>query len=356
MKNIESYISELVGNHDCVIVPGFGAFIAQPTSADIHPITHKFTAPGRTLGFNAQIKVNDGLLASEISVNEKISFNDANTLIDEFVKKISSSLSLYKLYNFNGIGRFFYNVEGRLEFEPDYLINFSSDSFGLTDFVFKPIERNTYNMNQPTTHRNAKDASVKTIEKGEAAQKKSSSLTKVLLILMPLVVLIGAAGYVVYNQQQDISLGGISIFKTLGIKKEVVIADTTTKVATVDSSVVAEVEQAVEMPEEVAAVEETVVEEKPVSVKKEKKAVTAVQTADAVSGKYYVIVGSFKTESNADKLYEKLSAKGKAVTKLPIDANGYYKVAVGTFDSMEAANTEASGLEADFSGIWIKKY
>ncbi|MGN6647383.1 MAG: hypothetical protein ACTHJT_12735 [Cytophaga sp.] len=94
MKNIESYISELVGNHDCVIVPGFGAFIAQPTSADIHPITHKFTAPGRTLGFNAQIKVNDGLLASEISVNEKISFNDANALIDEFVKKISSSLSL----------------------------------------------------------------------------------------------------------------------------------------------------------------------------------------------------------------------------------------------------------------------
>ncbi|MGN6645175.1 MAG: SPOR domain-containing protein, partial [Cytophaga sp.] len=254
-----------------------------------------------------------------------------------------------------GIGRFFYNIEGKLEFEPDYLVNFSSDSFGLTDFVFKPIERNTYNMNQPTTHRNAKDASAKATEKGEAAQQKSNSLTKVLLILMPLVVLIGAAGYVVYNQQQDISLGGISIFKTLGIKKEVAVADTTTKVAAVDS-VAAEVEQAVEMPQEVAAVEETVIEEKPVSVKKEKKTVAAVQTADAVSGKYYVIVGSFKNESNADKLHEKLSAKGKAVTKLPIDANGYYKVAVGAFDSMEAANTEASGLAADFSGTWIKKY
>ena len=176
MKNIEFYISELVGNHDCVIIPGLGAFIAQPTSADIHPITHKFTAPGRTLGFNAQIKVNDGLLASEISINEGINFQEANTLIDEFVKNISTSLSLYKHYNFSGIGRFFYNIEGKLEFEPDYLVNFSSDSFGLTDIVFKPIERNTYDMNQ-NTHRKAKEVSSKVTGSGDLVIKgKADSL------------------------------------------------------------------------------------------------------------------------------------------------------------------------------------
>jgi len=356
MKNIEFYISELVGNHDCVIIPGLGAFIAQPTSADIHPITHKFTAPGRTLGFNAQIKVNDGLLASEISVREGVNFQDANTSIEEFVKKISTSLSLYKHYNFTGIGRFFYNAEGKLEFEPDYLANFSSDSFGLTDFVFKPIERNTYDMN-PNTHRKAKEVASKGDDKGEASKEKSNTLTKVLLVLMPLVVLIGAAGYVVYNQQKDISLGGFSVFESLGLKNAVV-ADTTSQIVLADTSAaVASVEDAEVQPEIIQ--EEQVIEEVPAAVPVETNKVTKaakVEAANAESGKYYIIVGSFKNENNADKLHEKLVKKGKSVTKLPVDANGYYKVAVGSFETIDAANSEVTNLASDFSGIWVKKY
>jgi len=280
MKKIELYISELVDNHDCVIIPGLGAFIAQPTSADIHPITHKFTAPGRTLGFNAQIKVNDGLLASEISVREGISFQEANTYIEEFVKKIATSLSLYKHYNFTGIGRFFYNLEGKLEFEPDYLANFSSDSFGLTDFVFKPIDRNTYDMNQDT-HRKAKEAASKYNKGEETPVTKSNTLAKVLFVLMPLVVLIGAAGYVVYNQQKDISLGGINIFESLGLKNTVAITDTAvnnSEIAVVDSLPAAEVtaEEVAETPEEITP-EAKVIEEVTATVKEvpaSKKVVT----------------------------------------------------------------------------------
>lgn len=361
MKNIEIYISELVGNHDCVIVPGLGAFIAQPTSADIHPITHTFTAPGRTLGFNAQIKVNDGLLASEISVREGVTFNEANTSIDEFVKKITTSLSLYKHYNFTGIGRFFYNVEGKLEFEPDYLVNFSSESFGLTDFVFKPIDRNTYDMNQ-NTHRKAKEVASKESDKGEIPKQKSNPLTKVLLVLMPLIVLIGAAGYVVYNQQKDISLGGIGIFESLGLKNTVAVTDTTSQIVSSDtSSVVAGIEETQVEPEviyEEQAFEEEV--QTPVDVIKTTKPVkteiSKVETANAESGKYYIIVGSFKNENNADKLHGKLVNNGKTVTKLPVDANGYYKVAVGSFESIDDANSEVTNLAADFSGIWVKKY
>jgi len=358
MKNIEFYISELVGNHDCVIIPGLGAFIAQPTSADIHPITHKFTAPGRTLGFNAQIKVNDGLLASEISINEGINFQEANTLIDEFVKNISTSLSLYKHYNFSGIGRFFYNIEGKLEFEPDYLVNFSSDSFGLTDIVFKPIERNTYDMNQ-NTHRKAKEVSSKVYDKGgEASTKKSNTLAKVLFVLMPLMVLIGAAGYVVYNQQQDVSLGGINVFESLGMKNAVTVKDTVSNVVAVDSvSEAVATEEVIETPE-VAVLEQTVEEvtPEPVEVKEVKKSSKKIETGSTESGKYYIIVGSFKNENNADNLHEKLVKKGKSVTKLPLDTNGYYKVAVGSFETIDAANSEVTNLASDFSGIWIKKY
>jgi len=364
MIHIEKYIAELVGNHDCVIIPGLGAFIAQATSADIHPITHKFTAPGRTLGFNAQIKVNDGLLAAAISRKEGVSFQDATASIEAFVKHFNSSLSLYKHYNFAEIGRFFYNVEGKLEFEPDYSINFSSDSFGLTDFIFKPIERNTYDMNQPTKHRNAKDLSAEEQKLQEGEKKKSASFAKILLVLMPLVVLIGAAGFVVYNQQQDVSLGGINVFESLGIKKhaakidtvsEVVVVDTlntvaTENVAAIDSAVVIADVQPSEPVTEMPVIESV----KPKATKQHTSSEKVASTN--VGSGYYIIIGSFKNETNADKLYKKLSAENKAAVKLSLDQNGFYKIAVGSFDTKEAATAELSSLEATYSGTWIKKF
>ncbi|WP_018342107.1 SPOR domain-containing protein [Cytophaga aurantiaca] len=355
MINIEKYIAELVGNHDCVIVPGLGAFVALATSADIHPITHKFTAPGRTLSFNAQIKVNDGLLAAEISRKEGISFQEATAMIDEYVKQFNTSLSVFKHYNCNGIGRFFYNVGGKLEFEPDFTINFSSDSFGLTDFIFKPIDRNTFDMTTSPNHRKAKEVSSK--EKSEeGAKSKTTVLAKVLFILMPLVVLIGAAGVVVYNQQSDVSLGGINIFGSLGSKKEIAVVDSIATIAVVDS--VAEVSNEEVMPAVdtvVAEVTPEVIEAAPVKEVKHKKPAT-VAASEATAGKYYIIVGAFKNESNADNLYSKLQTENKAAAKLPLDAAGFYKVAVGSFESLEAANAELTNLQGTYSGIWVKKY
>ncbi|WP_299250929.1 SPOR domain-containing protein [uncultured Cytophaga sp.] len=358
MIYIQKYIAELIGNHECVIVPGLGAFVAQASSAEIHPITHKFTAPSRTLSFNAQIKVNDGLLAAEISRKEGISFSEALTSIDEYVKYFNTSLSVLKHYNCVGIGRFFYNSGGKLEFEPEFAINFSSDSFGLPDFVFKPIDRNnTYEMNSPTNHRNAQDASSKEL-KEEGAKKKTSTAAKIMFVLMPLIVLIGAAGLVVYNQQEDISLGGVHIFESLGLKKN----------NTVDSSQIVLVDSLItetEVNEEVIVnnegevqgevFEETIIET-PVNVIKKTKTVTQVTTSEIATGKYYVVIGSFKNESNADGLYSKLLNSHKGVVKLPLDANGYYKVAVGSYDSMEAANVEYASLQNTYSGSWIKKY
>ena len=360
MIHIEKYIAELVGNHDCVIVPGLGAFVALATSADIHPITHKFTAPGRTLSFNAQIKVNDGLLAAEISRKENVSFQEANTFIDEYVKQFNLSLSVFKHYNCTGIGRFFYNIGGKLEFEPDFTINFSSDSFGLPDFIFKPIDRNTYDMNPSKNHRTAKEVSLK--EKlDESAKRKTTVLAKVLFVLMPLMVLIGAAGVVVYNQQEDISLGGIHVFESLGLKKEVPVIDSAAQVA-VDT--LAEVTN-----EEVAYLADTVVQEVKIevtevivpineSIKARKATVkaTKVESSEPATGSYYIVVGSFKNENNADNLYSKLLHVSTKTVKLPLDANGFYKVAVGSFESLESANTELSSLQGTYNGIWIKKY
>ena len=356
MIYIQKYIAELIGNHECVIVPGLGAFVAQATSADIHPITHKFTAPSRSLSFNAQIKVNDGLLAAEISRKEGVSFNEALTSIEEYVKYFNTSLSVLKYYNCVGIGRFFYNSGGKLEFEPDFAINFTSNSFGLPDFVFKPIERNnTYEMNSSTNHRNAKDASSNE-PKEEGVKKKMSAAAKIMFVLMPLLVLIGAAGVVVYNQQNDVSLGGVHIFESLGLNKnnkievdssQIVLGDSmTTETEVIEEAVV----------DNAGVVQEEVIIDTPVTKNKKPKMTATVNASEITVGKYYIIIGSFKNENNADGLYSKLQNGQKAVVKLPLDANGFYKVAVGSYETVDAANAEYTSLQEIYSGSWIKKY
>lgn len=356
MIQIEKYIADLIGNHDCVIVPGLGAFVAQVVSATIHPITHKFTAPNKTLSFNAQIQVNDGLLAAEISRKENISFNDALANINDYVKAFNAALSVLKHFNCVGVGRFFYNKGGKLEFEPDYTINFSSDSFGLPDFVFKPIDRNnTYEMNSPTNHRTAQDVS-STEVKEEGKKKKSSTATKILFVMMPLLVLIGAAGFVVYNQQNDLSLGGIHLFDSMSSKQELAV-DTSNALILVDSLTEENHEEYQsgtsenfeESPEVVAVTPEI---KTPVSSKK----ATIIKSSEVATGKYYIVVGSFKNENNADGLYSNLQNNSKSVVKLPLDANGFYKVGIGSFESLEAANAEFASVQNTYAGSWIKKY
>lgn len=113
--------------------------------------------------------------------------------------------------------------------------------------------------------------------------------------------------------------------------------------------------EALAQTEEVPVMEEVVVETKTTANTSAKK-VQNIAPGEVVSGTFYVIIGSFKNESNADKLYSKLTDSGKQVVKLPVDANGFYKVAVGSFESLEKANSEMANLEPSYSGIWVKKY
>ena len=74
MIRLTEHIAYLLTCHDCVIVPGWGAFIAQRTSASFDPATGVFTPPCRCLTFNASIADTDGLLARSVSRREQIPY------------------------------------------------------------------------------------------------------------------------------------------------------------------------------------------------------------------------------------------------------------------------------------------
>ena len=88
--SISKHIIELLHKHDCVIIPGFGAFLTKsiPASHD----NNIFSPPKKSVTFNGMLKENDGLLANEISAKENISYNASLKQIKKEVKALLSSL------------------------------------------------------------------------------------------------------------------------------------------------------------------------------------------------------------------------------------------------------------------------
>lgn len=69
-------------HHDCVVVPGFGAFMINHEAARYDASAGIFLPPSRSLGFNPEVRHNDALLLGSISRREGISIEAARSALD----------------------------------------------------------------------------------------------------------------------------------------------------------------------------------------------------------------------------------------------------------------------------------
>lgn len=141
VMNIEKQISELLFEHDCVIVPDFGGFVCNISSASIHPSKHQFRPPYKKISFNRNLKNNDGLLANQIVQAQGITYTESNRLVSEYVQNLNYILSTEKRFVVNAVGTFYIGAENTLHFEQDETVNYLPDSFGLYTFNSPLIKR-----------------------------------------------------------------------------------------------------------------------------------------------------------------------------------------------------------------------
>lgn len=137
---LSKYIKDLLYRYECVILPGFGAFLTQYQTARIDH-DHQFYPPGKTLAFNRQLQTNDGILANYLATVEGYSYELALQKIRNFTGEISLKLSEGEVVSLPYIGEFSLNKERNVQFIPSDKVNFSRDSFGLTTFTSGSILR-----------------------------------------------------------------------------------------------------------------------------------------------------------------------------------------------------------------------
>tara|TARA_B100001146_G_scaffold225257_1_gene249107 strand:+ start:33852 stop:34787 length:936 start_codon:yes stop_codon:yes gene_type:complete len=138
---LATYIKDLLYRYECVIIPGFGAFLTQHQSAHIDAASQTFYPPSKTLSFNRQLQTNDGLLAHYVASVEGISYETALATIRNFTGSLSLRLSEGETVPLENIGSFVLNAERKVQFEPDHQQNFNTASFGLSTVVATEIQR-----------------------------------------------------------------------------------------------------------------------------------------------------------------------------------------------------------------------
>ena len=134
MIELAQHIETLLLENDCVIVPGFGGFVAHYAPATRIKEENIFLPPTRAIGFNPQLKLNDGVLVQSYMSAYNTSFADATRIVEKEVNEFIELLHEEGKAHLENIGEIKSNIYGNYEFVPyDYKITTPS-LYGLDSF------------------------------------------------------------------------------------------------------------------------------------------------------------------------------------------------------------------------------
>lgn len=139
MIGLSKHIEILLLSNDCVIVPGFGGFMAYHIDARKDPADGSFLPPIRSIGFNPKLTINDSLLAQSYVEAYDMSYPDATKRIEDEVRELRQRLENDGSYEFRGIGTISINSEGNYEFAPCEAGILSPTLYGLGSFQMATV-------------------------------------------------------------------------------------------------------------------------------------------------------------------------------------------------------------------------
>lgn len=349
---LERHIEILLLGNDCVIVPGFGGFMAHHVDARYDGRDNMFLPPLRTVGFNPQLTMNDSLLAQSYVDTYDISYPEAVARIADEVAQIRQQLEKTGFFELNGIGTLSLNADGNYSFEPCEAGILTPDLYGLGGFEMQPIAAgnfgeaskegtNVLRIAEGTASR-ALTSSPKLSGEGneksaEFIQIKKSVLRNLAAACIALIAFFALSTPLAAPdvQKSQVDTGML----TRIMPKEIVKNEETKDLQLTKEPSVAE--QADDANNAIAEGEESMPEDK------ELKQDTPY---------YSIVLASRVTKRNAASYAESLQNKGFKDARVLI-TNNNVKVIYGSYDSEEQAYKQLNSLRNNeaFSDGWITK-
>ncbi|MCD8165435.1 MAG: SPOR domain-containing protein [Bacteroides sp.] len=148
MNELAKHIEILLLDNDCVILPGFGGFIAHSIPAGWNSEENSFTPPCRSIGFNPQLTLNDGVLTQSFMAAYHTNFPDAERIVNQKIRQLTEQLYAEGSVNLCPVGTLNYSVEGKIGFTPSQQQIQTPSLYGLGSFEIqelrqleKPVEK-----------------------------------------------------------------------------------------------------------------------------------------------------------------------------------------------------------------------
>lgn len=118
MESLHLHIEYLLTRHDCVIVPGIGAFIASETEAYVDMEKGIITPRRREISFNSSVVSDDGLLSHSIARRNHLSFEEAHRHLTAMTEKLRGDLQQEGEVSLGMVGKLLMDSEGYVSFRP----------------------------------------------------------------------------------------------------------------------------------------------------------------------------------------------------------------------------------------------
>jgi len=311
---VAHYIEELLYKYSCVVVPEFGAFLANSVPSKLNPSSKSILPPAKVISFNSKLSRNDGILVAHIAKAKQLPYEAILESVVETSSRWKDKIARGEKLKLNNIGVVVLNPENNMEFLPEHSTNYAVSSFGLAPISAIPVKREVL-----------KDT-VETLE--ERAPLKITPATRETPSLRPwlkyaaivlLFASLGASGYVLNNR--------------FAYDQEVVEQQ-------VDQEVSKEIQEAVFF-------DASPLEFPPLTLNVKK-------TDDTPKPLHFVIAGAFRTQGNAEKKVAQLQNDGHNASVIGQNRFGLYQVAYAGFADKKDALAHLRQIKREVSSdAWL---
>jgi nucleoid DNA-binding protein len=322
-RDISAYIRELLFRHDCVIIPGFGAFIGNYFHARVDRKEGLFYPPSRKITFNRHLTGNDGLLIGHISTHLTISYGEARDIVSDWTEELRQKIMTGNNVTLDLLGTFMLNYEGTVIFEPDTTVNYLLSSYGLSSYQRHPVSDF--------------DVRKKMLEHRRSPAVSQPSVKRLLTRAAVIIPVLAALALVPFHDRlfkgkmDESNLNPLASAELEFNRRQV----------TADTAVLHTETTTADMPE-------STVSEAPV-MEVIKPAETAVVVREY---RYLLIIGSFKGEDNALTMVERLRKKGYD-PEMAAGPDGFLRVSAQSYSTLDEAKAALPKLMHDYPGTWI---
>ena len=313
MISLARHIELLLLEHDCVIVPGLGGFIANHTEARYTgDEEHLFLPPYRTIGFNQQLQVNDGLLVQSYMAAYDASYPAANLQMEKDLEKMMQELEMKGEYVLENVGTIKKGLNENISFIAPETGALTPSLYGLYSYEMKSLQ---HIIKEKDIERNLQAAAAmhiaqkETAAKAEAEKEESRQNGVVIRInrhwldvgisAAAAVVLFFCFSYMAMNQPSNNADTVVASFPTMD---KVSVKANTPAVKPAEAHVQKEVATEVAAKEEATtekAVTETPVKAEPIKAEPTKKAT-----------RYAIVLATYVSQDNAERFIKTLAKEG----------------------------------------------